>query len=156
MFYPITTLGNLQYRQYRVHIAHVLLSVNVVSEILSLYQHSSHFCHKLALPLLSTYLIKEWEGLGAWLYQLYDALCIIYVIFSPSLSPRQVEREYRTPHSQPRLMGKKVQHMWSPSLYILCCLMEEGLINIGEIDPLNRRLSMLPKPDTLIQGTCLW
>ena len=49
-------------------------------------------------------------------------------------------------------MGKKVQHMWSQSLYILCCLLEEGLLNIGEIDPLNRRLSMLPKPDTLIQG----
>ena len=30
--------------------------------------------------------------------------------------------------------------------------MQEGLLNIGEIDPLNRRLSMLPKPDTLVQG----
>ena len=71
---------------------------------------------------------------------------------SLSLSPLQVDREYREPHSQPRLMGKKIQHMWSQSLYILCCLMEEGLLNIGEIDPLNRRLSMLPKPDTLVQG----
>ena len=64
----------------------------------------------------------------------------------------QVDREYREPHSQPRVMGKKIQHMWSQSLYVLCCLLEEGLLNIGEIDPLNRRLSMLPKPDTQVQG----
>ena len=49
-------------------------------------------------------------------------------------------------------MGPKVQHMWSQSLYILCNLLESSLLNIGEIDPLNRRYSMLPRPDTLVQG----
>jgi len=56
------------------------------------------------------------------------------------------------PHSQLRVPGHKVQHMWSQSLYILCGLLQEGLLAIGEIDPLNRRLSMMPKPDPLVQG----
>ena len=61
--------------------------------------------------------------------------------------------EYRQPHSQPRLRGSKIQHMWSQSLFILCNLLEGGFINTGEIDPLNRRLSHASKPDTLVQGT---
>ena len=64
----------------------------------------------------------------------------------------QVELEYKNPHSQERLHGEKIQHMWSQSLYILCNLLEDKFINIGEIDPLNRRLSQTPRPDTLVQG----
>ncbi len=60
--------------------------------------------------------------------------------------------EYARPHSQSRVMGPKIQHMWSQSLFILCNLLEANLLNIGEIDPLNRRFSMLPRPDTLVQG----
>lgn len=63
--------------------------------------------------------------------------------------------EYSEPHSQERLPGSKIQHMWSQSLYILCGLLEGGFINIGEIDPLNRRLSQASKPDTLVQGTII-
>ena len=69
-----------------------------------------------------------------------------------TLTPSQVHLEYKDPHSQARVMGPKVQHMWSQSLYILCNLLESSLLNIGEIDPLNRRYSMLPRPDTLVQG----
>lgn len=43
--------------------------------------------------------------------------------------------------------------MWSQSLYILCGLLEHKLLNIGEIDPLNRRLSMATQPDPLVQST---
>lgn len=66
----------------------------------------------------------------------------------------QVDLEYKNPHSQERLPGDKVQHMWSQSLLILCNLLEDKFINIGEIDPLNRRLSQTPRPDTLVQGRC--
>ena len=71
--------------------------------------------------------------------------------------PPQVHLEYATPHSQPRVMGEKVQHMSSQALYVLCGLLKEGLMAIGEIDPLNRRLSMMPRPDPLVQGvvTCV-
>ena len=64
----------------------------------------------------------------------------------------QVWKEYQEPHSQDRVPGRKRQHMWSQSLYILCGLLQEGLLNIGEIDPLNRRLSMTPQPDPLVQS----
>ncbi len=59
--------------------------------------------------------------------------------------------EYCEPHSQERLPGSKTQHMWSQSLLILCGLLEGRFINIGEIDPLNRRLSQT-RQDTLVQG----
>lgn len=65
----------------------------------------------------------------------------------------KVEMEYHNPHSQERLPGSKVQHMWSQSLFILCQLLEGKFINIGEIDPLNRRLTQTPRQDTLVQGT---
>ena len=73
---------------------------------------------------------------------------------SPSLllSLQQVSWEYLEPHSQERLPGPKHQHMWSQSLYILCGLLQDGLLNIGEIDPLNRRLSMMPQADPLVQS----
>ena len=67
----------------------------------------------------------------------------------------QVSWEYQTPHSQERVPGHKRQHMWSQSLYLLCGLLEEGLLNIGEIDPLNRRLSVATQPDPPVQGTLI-
>ena len=64
----------------------------------------------------------------------------------------QVSWEYQAPHSQQRVPGHKRQHMWSQSLYLLCGLLEEGLLNIGEIDPLNRRLSVALQPDPIVQS----
>jgi phosphorylase kinase alpha/beta subunit len=63
----------------------------------------------------------------------------------------KVSWEYQSPHSQDRVPGHKKQHMWSQSLYILCGLLEDGLLNIGEVDPLNRRLSMAAQPDPIVQ-----
>ena len=76
----------------------------------------------------------------------------------PSLltCPPQVHLEKLEPHSQRRIPGPKVQHMWSQSLYILCGLLQGGLLAVGEIDPLNRRLSMMVKPDPLVQGEEVW
>lgn len=67
----------------------------------------------------------------------------------------KVSWEYKSPHSQDRVPGHKVQHMWSQSLYILCGLLEDGVLNIGEIDPLNRRLSMAVQPDPPVQVVLL-
>lgn len=64
----------------------------------------------------------------------------------------QVELEYKNPGSQDRLPGGKMPQLWGQSLYILGCLLREGFIAPGEIDPLNRRLSTEPKPDLVIQG----
>ncbi|NXU68061.1 KPB1 kinase, partial [Horornis vulcanius] len=63
----------------------------------------------------------------------------------------QVDEEYRNPHTVDRVPMGKLPHMWGQSLYILGCLMAEGFLAPGEIDPLNRRFATVPKPDVVVQ-----
>ncbi|XP_027518123.1 phosphorylase b kinase regulatory subunit alpha, skeletal muscle isoform isoform X1 [Corapipo altera] len=63
----------------------------------------------------------------------------------------KVDEEYRNPHSVDRIPMGKLPHMWGQSLYILGCLMAEGFLAPGEIDPLNRRFATVPKPDVVVQ-----
>ena len=41
--------------------------------------------------------------------------------------------------------------MWSQSLYIIGSLLKDKQIAIGELDPINRRLSSQPRPETIVQ-----
>ena len=41
--------------------------------------------------------------------------------------------------------------MWAQSLYIIGCLLKDKQIAIGELDPINRRLSSHPRPETIVQ-----
>ncbi|XP_058052752.1 phosphorylase b kinase regulatory subunit alpha, skeletal muscle isoform isoform X4 [Ahaetulla prasina] len=66
----------------------------------------------------------------------------------------KVEEEYSHPHTVDRLPVGKLPLMWAQSLYILGCLMAEGFLAPGEIDPLNRRFSTVPKPVVVVQ-VCL-
>ncbi|KAM9327209.1 phosphorylase b kinase regulatory subunit alpha, skeletal muscle isoform [Gastrophryne carolinensis] len=68
-----------------------------------------------------------------------------------SVPKEQIEEEYRNPHTVDRIPMGKLPHMWGQSLYILGCLMSEGFLAPGEIDPLNRRFATVPKPDVVIQ-----
>ncbi|XP_077418815.1 phosphorylase b kinase regulatory subunit alpha, liver isoform isoform X1 [Vanacampus margaritifer] len=63
----------------------------------------------------------------------------------------KVEEEYGNPHSVDREAMGQVPHMWGQSLYILGCLLAEGFLAPGEIDPLNRRFSTNLKPDVVVQ-----
>ncbi|XP_027551876.1 phosphorylase b kinase regulatory subunit alpha, skeletal muscle isoform isoform X2 [Neopelma chrysocephalum] len=63
----------------------------------------------------------------------------------------KVDEEYRNPHTVDRIPMGKLPHMWGQSLYILGCLMAEGFLAPGEIDPLNRRFATVPKPDVVVQ-----
>ncbi|XP_061526776.1 phosphorylase b kinase regulatory subunit alpha, liver isoform isoform X3 [Phycodurus eques] len=63
----------------------------------------------------------------------------------------KVEEEYGNPHSVERVATGQVPHMWGQSLYILGCLLAEGFLAPGEIDPLNRRFSTNVKPDVVVQ-----
>ena len=45
--------------------------------------------------------------------------------------------------------------MWAQSLYITGNLLQEDLIAPGELDPMNRRLSSLKKPDVVVQVVVL-
>uniref|UniRef100_A0A8D3CZH5 Phosphorylase b kinase regulatory subunit n=1 Tax=Scophthalmus maximus TaxID=52904 RepID=A0A8D3CZH5_SCOMX len=63
----------------------------------------------------------------------------------------KVEEEYSSPHSVDRVAMGQLPHMWGQSLYILGCLLAEGFLAPGEIDPLNRRFSTNFKPDVVVQ-----
>uniref|UniRef100_A0A2K5JK56 Phosphorylase b kinase regulatory subunit n=1 Tax=Colobus angolensis palliatus TaxID=336983 RepID=A0A2K5JK56_COLAP len=68
-----------------------------------------------------------------------------------SVPPDRVDEEYQNPHTVDRVPMGKLPHMWGQSLYILGSLMAEGFLAPGEIDPLNRRFSTVPKPDVVVQ-----
>ncbi|XP_063202628.1 phosphorylase b kinase regulatory subunit alpha, skeletal muscle isoform isoform X6 [Chroicocephalus ridibundus] len=68
-----------------------------------------------------------------------------------SVPPDKVDEEYRKPHTVDRIPMGKLPLMWGQSLYILGCLMAEGFLAPGEIDPLNRRFATVPKPDVVVQ-----
>ena len=69
-----------------------------------------------------------------------------------SVPAYKVEDEYRAPKSQDRVPLGKVPHTWAQSLYIISKLLVNELIAPGELDPLNRRLVIQPKPDLVVQG----
>ncbi|XP_030354442.1 phosphorylase b kinase regulatory subunit alpha, skeletal muscle isoform isoform X5 [Strigops habroptila] len=68
-----------------------------------------------------------------------------------SVPPDKVDEEYRNPHTVDRIPMGKLPLMWGQSLYILGCLMAEGFLAPGEVDPLNRRFATVPKPDVVVQ-----
>ncbi|KFP05649.1 Phosphorylase b kinase regulatory subunit alpha, skeletal muscle isoform, partial [Calypte anna] len=68
-----------------------------------------------------------------------------------SVPPDKVEDEYKNPHTVDRIPMGKLPLMWGQSLYILGCLLAEGFLAPGEIDPLNRRFATVPKPDVVVQ-----
>ncbi|XP_061034013.1 phosphorylase b kinase regulatory subunit alpha, skeletal muscle isoform isoform X5 [Eubalaena glacialis] len=72
-----------------------------------------------------------------------------------SVPPDKIDEEYQNPHTVDRVPMGKLPHMWGQSLYILGSLMAEGFLAPGEIDPLNRRFSTVPKPDVVVQVSIL-
>ncbi|KAL3879258.1 hypothetical protein ACJMK2_031560 [Sinanodonta woodiana] len=67
----------------------------------------------------------------------------------------KVDQEIRKPNSQKRNPIGKLPNMWGQSMYILGRIVDEGFISPGELDPLNRRLVMEPKPDVVVQVVIL-
>ncbi|KAM6977454.1 phosphorylase b kinase regulatory subunit alpha, liver isoform [Aplochiton taeniatus] len=68
-----------------------------------------------------------------------------------AVPPDKMEEEYSCPHTVDRVAMGQLPHMWGQSLYILGCLLAEGFLAPGEIDPLNRRFSTNFKPDVVVQ-----
>uniref|UniRef100_A0A672V4E8 Phosphorylase b kinase regulatory subunit n=1 Tax=Strigops habroptila TaxID=2489341 RepID=A0A672V4E8_STRHB len=80
------------------------------------------------------------------------------IVLMPELyavPPEKVDEEYENPHSVDRVPVGKLPHLWGQSLYVLSCLLAEGFLAAGEIDPLNRRFSTGLKPDVVVQVTVL-
>ncbi|XP_042334927.1 phosphorylase b kinase regulatory subunit alpha, skeletal muscle isoform isoform X2 [Sceloporus undulatus] len=113
-------------------------------------------------PLFWTYFIIDGIFSGNWeqvqeyrealegvLIKGKNGIRLIPELYSVPLE--KVEEEYCNPHSVERVPQGKLPLMWGQSLYILGCLMAEGFLAPGEIDPLNRRLATVPKPDVVVQ-----
>uniref|UniRef100_A0A8C9X6C2 Phosphorylase b kinase regulatory subunit n=1 Tax=Sander lucioperca TaxID=283035 RepID=A0A8C9X6C2_SANLU len=117
-------------------------------------------------PLFWTYLILDGifinspeqvqeyqEALEGILIKQKDGIRLLPELYS--VPPDKVEEEYLNPHSVERVPMGKCPLKWGQSLYILGNLLAEGFLAPGEIDPLNRRFSTVPKPDVVVQVSVL-
>uniref|UniRef100_A0A2I2YCK2 Phosphorylase b kinase regulatory subunit n=1 Tax=Gorilla gorilla gorilla TaxID=9595 RepID=A0A2I2YCK2_GORGO len=93
------------------------------------------------------------EALEAVLIKGKNGVPLLPELYSVPLD--RVDEEYQNPHTVDRVPMGKLPHMWGQSLYILGSLMAEGFLAPGEIDPLNRRFSTVPKPDVVVQVSIL-
>uniref|UniRef100_A0A673H002 Phosphorylase b kinase regulatory subunit n=1 Tax=Sinocyclocheilus rhinocerous TaxID=307959 RepID=A0A673H002_9TELE len=117
-------------------------------------------------PLFWTYLILDGvfinspeqvqeyrEALDSILIRGKNGLRLVPELYS--VPPDKVDEEYVNPHTVERVPVGKCPLKWGQSLYILGNLLAEGFLAAGEIDPLNRRLSTVPKPDVVVQVSLL-
>ena len=66
-----------------------------------------------------------------------------------------IDAERRRPHSQPRRPNANVPLVWAQSLYYLALMLDEGLLEPGEVDPLGRRLRVGTARDPVVQVALL-
>uniref|UniRef100_H2M1Y9 Phosphorylase b kinase regulatory subunit n=1 Tax=Oryzias latipes TaxID=8090 RepID=H2M1Y9_ORYLA len=117
-------------------------------------------------PLFWTYLILDGifsnsheqvqeyqEALEGILIKQKDGIRLFPELYS--VPPDKVEEEYMNPHTVERIPMGKCPLKWGQSLYVLGRLLSEGFLAPGEIDPLNRRFSTVPKPDVVVQVSIL-
>jgi phosphorylase kinase alpha/beta subunit len=64
---------------------------------------------------------------------------------------QNIEAEKLNPRSQQRLPNENVPLVWAQSLYFLGQLLNEGLIAVGDIDPLGKHLSVGAHREPLVQ-----
>jgi phosphorylase kinase alpha/beta subunit len=66
-----------------------------------------------------------------------------------------IDAEKAEPHSQTRIANENIPLVWAQSLFILGCLLQDGHIDLDDIDPLRRyRLNQKP-PQTVVQVALL-
>ncbi|RVE60323.1 hypothetical protein OJAV_G00179620, partial [Oryzias javanicus] len=117
-------------------------------------------------PLFWTYLILDGifsnsheqvqeyqEALEGILIKQKDGIRLFPELYS--VPPDKVEEEYMNPHTVERIPMGTCPLKWGQSLYVLGKLLSEGFLAAGEIDPLNRRFSTVPKPDVVVQVSIL-
>uniref|UniRef100_A0A8C1FI88 Phosphorylase b kinase regulatory subunit n=1 Tax=Cyprinus carpio carpio TaxID=630221 RepID=A0A8C1FI88_CYPCA len=117
-------------------------------------------------PLFWTYLILDGifnnspeqvqeyrEALEGIMIKQKDGIRLLPELYS--VPPDKVDEEYVNPHTVERIPMGKCPLKWGQSLYVLGNLLAEGFLAPGEIDPLNRRFSTIPKPDVVVQVSIL-
>ena len=67
------------------------------------------------------------------------------------VSGDRLDAERAQPHSQTRIPNGNVPLVWAQSLYLLGRLLRDGLLAIGDIDPLGRHLRLGYQPTPVVQ-----
>ena len=57
--------------------------------------------------------------------------------------------------SQEYVAAGRIPFMWAQSLYVISQLLKDSFIACGELDPINRRLSSLQRPEVIVQVVVL-
>ncbi|CAG0913697.1 unnamed protein product [Notodromas monacha] len=96
---------------------------------------------------------KAFEKLDELLLKSEDGVKLVPEMFMVPLDKTEAEKSL--PHSQNRVPVGRLPYMWAQSLYIVACLLKDGFVAIGELDPLNRRLGSEKKPDVVVQVVIL-
>uniref|UniRef100_A0A3B4WMT3 Phosphorylase b kinase regulatory subunit n=1 Tax=Seriola lalandi dorsalis TaxID=1841481 RepID=A0A3B4WMT3_SERLL len=127
-------------------------------------------------PLFWTYLILDGifinspeqvqeyqEALEGILIKQKDGIRLVPELYS--VPAEKVEEEYGNPHSVERslyILGNLLSevkndhpHLCFLLIFSISCLIFQGFLAPGEIDPLNRRFSTIPKPDVVVQVSVL-
>ncbi len=66
-----------------------------------------------------------------------------------------VDAEKAVPHSQPRIANENVPLVWAQSLFILGCLLQDGFIELDDIDPLGRHRAVKANAEPTVQVALL-
>ena len=75
-------------------------------------------------------------------------VCIYYQNFI-MFPAENIEAEKLAPQSQLRLPNENIPLVWAQSLYFLGQMLSEGLIAVGDIDPLGRHLCVGKKRECI-------
>ncbi len=67
----------------------------------------------------------------------------------------KVDAELASPGSQEFVATGRIPFMWAQSLYVISQLLKDAFIACGELDPINRRLSCLKRPEVIVQVVVL-
>merc|ERR1719370_2590513 len=63
--------------------------------------------------------------------------------------------EDASPGTTERIPGGRCPFMWAQSLHVVTKLLQEDFLAPAELDPMNRRLSSIKKPDVVVQVVVL-
>ncbi len=112
-------------------------------------------------PLFFTYLVLDGLFRGEQAQVEYYQQCLASLLVEhdgwhllPELyyvSEQHIEAEKLSPQSQARLPNENVPLVWAQSLYLLGQMLSEGLLAVGDIDPLGRHLCVGKDRQALVQ-----
>ena len=68
-----------------------------------------------------------------------------------SVPKELIAAEKANPHSQERVPNENIPLVWAQSLFMLGCLIQDGLLKVDDIDPLGRHKDVKKTRDYILQ-----